>query len=66
MMTIRIGDFLTKIGAMTADQVQAVLEVQAAGDRRRFGEIACSLGYIGDDSIKRYVEYLEKQNKTTE
>jgi hypothetical protein len=66
MMAIRIGDFLTKIGAMTPDQVQAVLEVQAAGDKRRFGEIAYSLGYIGDDSIKRYVEYLDKENKSTE
>jgi hypothetical protein len=61
-MTTRIGDFLVKIGAMTADQVKHVLYRQQSGDPRRFGEIARALGYIGDDSIKRYVDYLEKQD----
>ena len=60
-MTDRIGDFLVKIGAMTPDQVQEVLRLQRAGDMRRFGEIAAGLHYIKDDSIKRYVDYLEKQ-----
>ncbi len=61
-MTTRIGDFLVQIGAMKPEQVQQVLRLQQAGDARRFGEIAHALGYIGDDSLKRYVEYLEKQN----
>ena len=57
----RIGEFLVKIGAMTPGQIQAVLKVQAAGDTRRFGEIALALGYLTDDALGRYVDYLEKQ-----
>jgi hypothetical protein len=64
-MATLIGDFLVKIGAMTPEQVQHVLFRQQAGDTRRFGEIAHALGYIGNDSIKRYVEYLEKQYQHT-
>jgi hypothetical protein len=60
-MTERIGDFLVRIGAMKSEQVEEVLRLQKAGDKRRFGEIAIELGYIRDDSIKRYVDYLEKQ-----
>jgi hypothetical protein len=62
-MATLIGDFLVKIGAMTPEQVQHVLFRQQQGDTRRFGEIANALGYVGDDSIKRYIEYLEKQHK---
>lgn len=59
-MAERIGDFLLRINAMSADEVSKVLRLQQAGDRRRFGEIALDLGYIGDDSLKRYLDYLEK------
>lgn len=58
----RIGDFLVKIGAMKAFQVQDVLTLQRGGDRRMFGEIAIELRYINDDAVRRYVDYLEKQN----
>jgi len=60
-MTDRIGDFLVEIGAMKSWQVENVLRLQQAGDKRRFGEIAIELRYISDDSIKRYIDYLEKQ-----
>jgi hypothetical protein len=60
-VTERIGDFLVRVGAMTADQVDRVLEAQKAGDGRRFGDIALELGFVRDDAIKRYVDYLEKQ-----
>ena len=59
-MTERIGEFLIRTGAMTLDQVNIILQVQKGGDKRRFGEIALALGYINDDAIKRYVDYLEK------
>jgi hypothetical protein len=59
-MTERIGEFLTRTGAMTSDQVTIVLQVQRGGDKRRFGEIALALGYIRDDAIKRYIDYLER------
>jgi hypothetical protein len=55
----RIGELLVKIGAMTREQVDYVLRLQRDGDSRRFGEIALSLRYLRDDSIKRIVEYLE-------
>ena len=60
-MTDRIGEFLLRIKAMTADQIDQVLEAQKAGDTRRFGDIALELGFVQDDAIKRYVDYLEKQ-----
>ncbi len=59
-MADRIGDFLVRIGAMTPEQVAEVLRRQKGGDTRMFGEIALKLGYIQDDAIKRYADYLEK------
>ncbi len=59
-MAEKIGDFLIRISAMSKDEVNIVLQLQQAGDKRRFGEIAMDLGYIGDDSLKRYLDYLEK------
>ncbi len=59
-MADRIGDFLVRIGAMNPEQVAEVLRKQKAGDKRMFGEIALQLGYIQDDAIKRYADYLEK------
>jgi len=61
-----IGDFLIKIGAMTRKQVEHVLCLQAEGDSRRFSEIAFSLRYLKDDSIKRYIDHLEKWKLTPE
>ena len=60
----RIGGFLVKIGAMTQDQVESVLHLQEIGNKQRFGEIAIALGYLNDDAIKRYLDYLEKQQST--
>jgi predicted ArsR family transcriptional regulator len=60
-MTDRIGEFLIRIKAMTAHQVDRVLEAQKAGDTRRFGDVALELGFVHEDAIKRYVDYLEKQ-----
>jgi hypothetical protein len=64
-MAERIGDFLVRIGAMTPDQVKHILLRQQAGDKRRFGEIARSVGYVLDDAIRKYVDYMEKQDKDT-
>lgn len=59
-MADRIGEFLVRIGAMTPEQVEAVLKAQREGDERPFGEIANALGFVGDDSIKRFMDYLDK------
>ncbi len=59
-MPEKIGDFLVSIKAMNPGQVSRVLQLQQAGDKRRFGDIALELGYIDDDSLKRYLDYLER------
>jgi hypothetical protein len=55
-MSERIGEFLVRIGVMTEEQVQEVLQAQKAGDMRLFGEIAIEFGYINDEILKKYVE----------
>ncbi len=62
-MTEKIGEFLIKIGAMTREQVDHVLQLQAKGDTRIFGEIALELRYLNDDAIKRYVDHMDKYKK---
>jgi len=60
-MPDRIGDFLITIGAITREQVDHVLRVQAGGDSRIFGEIALELGYLNDEAIKKYVDHMARQ-----
>ena len=60
-MAKRIGEFLVSIGLMRDEQVKAVLALQQAGDKRPFGEIALSLGFIGNDSVRRYADYADTQ-----
>jgi hypothetical protein len=56
-MSERIGDFLVRIGAMTAAQVDEVLKLQEESDEpRMFGEIAIERGFIDDDALRRYVQ----------
>jgi hypothetical protein len=59
-MANRIGDFFVTSGKMTPDQVEQVLRAQKQGDTRRFGEIALALGFVGDDSLRRFMDYLER------
>lgn len=58
-MVERIGDFLNRIGAMSQEQVDEVLRLQAEEPDdafRVFGEIAIDLGYIDESALKKYVE----------
>ena len=48
---------------MKQNEVEDILRSQRAGDTRKFGEIAIEFGYINDDAIKRYVDYLERQQR---
>ena len=61
-MADRIGEFLVVIGAITQEQVQHVLKLQAGGDTRIFGEIALELGYLDDEAIKKYLDHVQRQN----
>jgi hypothetical protein len=56
-MENKIGEFLMQIGAIKQFQVDDVLRVQKAGDKRMFGEIAIELGYINDAALQKYIEY---------
>ena len=52
----RIGEYLIRIGVITEEQVQEVLDAQAAGDSRLFGDIAVEYGYINDEVLQKYIE----------
>ena len=54
-MTERIGDGLIRIGAMTEEQRDKVLNLQTEGDERMFGEIAIELGIIDDQAIVSFL-----------
>jgi len=60
-MSERIGEFLVHIGVMTVEKVQEVLQAQKAGDTRRFGDLALEFGFVQNDAIKRYADFLEKR-----
>ncbi len=51
----RIGEFLVKIGAMTPEQRNEILDIQEREPNRLFGEIAVALGYIKDSAIDDFL-----------
>lgn len=51
----RIGEFLVKIGAMTPQQRNEILELQKEPPPRLFGEIAVERGYINDATIDTFL-----------
>ena len=55
-MAERIGDGLVRIGAMSAEQRDKVLQMQTDGDERMFGEIAIDLEFIDDNAILKFLE----------
>ena len=55
-MTEKIGEFLQRIGVMSQQQVQEILDAQKSGDTRMFGEIAIEFGYINDEVLRKYIE----------
>ena len=60
-MSEKIGEYLIRIGAMTPEQVSRVIELQRAGDKRRFGAIAEDLRYITSyDRIRDFLAALKK------
>jgi len=57
-MAERIGDFLLRTGAMNAEQVAEVLKRQQGGDKRTFGGIALSIGYVDAYALKAYSDFI--------
>lgn len=62
-MAKRIGEVLVLNGMMNAEQVETVLAAQKKGDRRLFGAIALSLGFIEDSALRRYVDYVDEHKE---
>jgi len=48
---------------MSAQQVETVLGIQRSGDTRRFGEIAAALGFVEDNSLRRFADYLDRNDQ---
>jgi hypothetical protein len=59
----RIGEILVLMRTMKPEQVESVLAAQRAGDKRLFGAIALSLGFIEDTALRRYADYLDENEK---
>jgi len=51
----KIGEGLVRIGAMSQEQRNQVIEKQKSGDDRMFGEVAIDLGFIDDEVIMEYI-----------
>jgi hypothetical protein len=49
-----------------AEQVETVLAAQKAGDKRLFGAIAVSLGFIEDNALRRWADYLDAHKEDAE
>lgn len=55
MVPEKIGEGLVRIGAMSQEQRNQVIEKQKSGDDRMFGEVAIDLGFIDDEVIMEYI-----------
>jgi hypothetical protein len=64
-MAKRIGEILLLNGMIKAQQVETVLAAQKAGDKRLFGAIALSMGFIEDNALRRYADYLDEHKENS-
>ena len=56
LLTEKIGQGLVRIGEMTQEEVDQVLQKQKEGDTRLFGEIAVEMGIVDLLAVIRYIE----------
>jgi len=54
-MSERLGDYMIRTGLMNQSQVDKVVQVKATGDKRHFGEIAISLGFITGADVEAFL-----------
>ena len=54
-MPERLGDYMIRTGLMNQSQVDEVVRVKATGDKRHFGEIAVSLGFITIADVETFL-----------
>lgn len=61
-MAERIGEFFLRVGVMTHEQIAEVLRLQAAGEKRMFGDIAFSLRYVDAYALKAYADSVDARS----
>ncbi len=54
-MSERIGDYMIRTGAMNQSQVDEVVRAKTTGDKRHFGEIAVSMGFIKAADVEAFL-----------
>jgi len=54
-MAERIGDYLVRTKALQQSQADEVVRIQKSGDRRSFGQIAVSLGFVAQAAIDTFL-----------
>jgi hypothetical protein len=54
-MAERLGDYMIRTGAMTQPQVDTVAGMKATGDKRHFGDIVISLGFITAAHVEAFL-----------
>lgn len=57
---VRIGTRLIRLGHMSPEAIENVLQLQQSGDERRFGEIAVSSGYVSEQQISEAMSMPEE------
>jgi hypothetical protein len=63
--TVRLGEFLVCIGAMTQDEVGQVLEKQKQDPDKLFGQIAIEMGLIDDAAVDAYLQHKRESAPAT-
>ena len=60
----RFGDFLVRIGALTAEQAGEVAKLQDDGNADLFGMVAIKMGFIEPGPLLEYVELKRREDQT--
>jgi hypothetical protein len=59
-MAERIGDYLVRTKALQPSQADEVVRAQKGGDKRSFGQIAVSLGFVAQGAVDAFLATLGK------
>ena len=54
-MAERIGDYMIRTGTMNQGQVDVVIHAQRTGDKRSFGQIAVSMGFLSQANVDAFL-----------
>jgi len=51
-----IGEFFLRLGILTANEVEHILEWQKKNPSKRFGEIGIEKGLLSEEELKKYLK----------